>query len=186
MRSGAFICYHRRPISLLVHPKQKTWRPCLQPVAIQATLTVLLADRCNTTFGYCHEMSSVCLSSVTRVYCGQRVGRIKMKLGMQVGLGPGHIVLHGNPAPPPLNGHSPPPNFRPISVADKWLHASRCHLVWSKDSAQATLCWMGTPFLLPKRGRSTQIFGPSIVAKRLHGSGCLVVCRQALAQVTLY
>ena len=29
MRSGALICYHRRPISLLVPPKQKTWlRPC--------------------------------------------------------------------------------------------------------------------------------------------------------------
>jgi len=26
------------------------------------------------------------------VYCGQAVGRIKMKLGMQVGLGPGHIA----------------------------------------------------------------------------------------------
>jgi len=30
-----------------------------------------------------------------------------MKLGMQVGLGPGHIVLDGDPAPPPLKGHSP-------------------------------------------------------------------------------
>ena len=31
-----------------------------------------------------------------------------MKLGMQVGLGPGHIVLDGGPAPPPPKGHSPP------------------------------------------------------------------------------
>jgi len=38
--------------------------------------------------------------SVTLVYCGQTVGRIKMKLGMQVGLGPGHIVLDQDPAPP--------------------------------------------------------------------------------------
>jgi len=30
-----------------------------------------------------------------------------MKLGMQVGLGPGHIVLDGDPALPPPNGHSP-------------------------------------------------------------------------------
>jgi len=30
-----------------------------------------------------------------------------MKLGMQVGLGPGHIVLDGDPATPPLKGHSP-------------------------------------------------------------------------------
>jgi len=38
--------------------------------------------------------------SVTLVYCGQMVGWIKIKLGMQVGLGPGHIVLDGDPAPP--------------------------------------------------------------------------------------
>ena len=31
-----------------------------------------------------------------------------MKLGMQVGLGPGHIVLDGDPAPPPPKGHSSP------------------------------------------------------------------------------
>jgi len=50
-----------------------------------------------------------CLSvlSVTLVYCGQTVGCIKMKLGMQVGLGPGHIVLDGDPPPPPPKGHSP-------------------------------------------------------------------------------
>ena len=38
-----------------------------------------------------------------------------MKLGMQVGLGPGHIVLDGDPDAPLPKGHSPP-NFRPISV----------------------------------------------------------------------
>ena len=44
-----------------------------------------------------------CLSclSVTLVYCCQTVRRIKMKLGMQVGLGPGHIVLGGDRAPLP-------------------------------------------------------------------------------------
>jgi len=30
-----------------------------------------------------------------------------MKLGFQVGLVPGHIVLDGDPAPPPRKGHSP-------------------------------------------------------------------------------
>ena len=48
-----------------------------------------------------------CLS-VTFVHCGQTVGRIEKKLGVQVGLGPGHIVLDGDPAPPPPKGHSPP------------------------------------------------------------------------------
>ena len=73
------------------------------------------------------------------VHCGQTVGRIKTKLGMQVGLGPDHIVLDADPAPPQPKG-AQPPNFRPISVAAKWLHGSRCHLVWSKASAKATLC----------------------------------------------
>jgi len=50
---------------------------------------------------------SVCLS-VMLVYCGQTaVGWIKMKLGMQVGLGRGHILLDGDPAPPPPKRHSP-------------------------------------------------------------------------------
>ena len=58
-------------------------------------------------------LSDHCLSvcpvlSETFVHYGQTVGRIKMKLGMQVGLGPGHIVLDGGPAPPPPKGHSPP------------------------------------------------------------------------------
>jgi len=42
--------------------------------------------------------------SVTLVYCGQTVGWIKMKLGIQVGLGSGHIVLDRDPAPPPQRG----------------------------------------------------------------------------------
>jgi len=41
-----------------------------------------------------------CLS-VTLVYCGQTVVWIKILLGMEVGLGKGHIMLDGYPAPPP-------------------------------------------------------------------------------------
>jgi len=48
---------------------------------------------------------SVCLS-VMLVYCGQTVGWIKMKLGTEVGLGPGHIVLDRDPALP--KGAQPP------------------------------------------------------------------------------
>jgi len=73
----------------------------------------------------------VCLPclSVMLVYCGQTVGRIKMKLGVQVVLGPGHTVLDGDQAPPSPKG-AQPPNFRPISVAAKWLHGSRWYLEW--------------------------------------------------------
>jgi len=57
------------------------------------------------------------------VYCGQTVGWIKMKLGTQVGLGPGHIMLDGDPAPSPKKG-TQPPNFRPMSVVAKRLDVS--------------------------------------------------------------
>jgi len=70
---------------------------------------------------------SVCLS-VTLVYCSQTVGRIKMKLGLQVGLGPGDFVLDGDPAPP-KNGAQPHPNFQPMSIVARWLDRSRCHVV---------------------------------------------------------
>jgi len=50
------------------------------------------------------------------------------KLGMQLGLGPGRIVLDGDPAPP-KRGTAPSPNFRPMCIAAKRLHASVYHLV---------------------------------------------------------
>ena len=54
-------------------------------------------------------ISDRCLSvlSVTLLYCGQTVGWIKMKLGMVVGLDPGHIVLDEDSAPPPNIGGQP-------------------------------------------------------------------------------
>ena len=75
-------------------------------------------------FALCYRtvvLSCLSVLSVTLVNCGQTVGWIKMQLGKQVGLGPGHIVLDGNAAPPP-------PSFRPISVVAKRLDGSRWHL----------------------------------------------------------
>jgi len=51
---------------------------------------------CQSTIG----PLSVCLS-VMLVYCGQTVDWIKMPLGMDVGLGLGHILLEADAAPPP-------------------------------------------------------------------------------------
>ena len=103
-------------------------------------------------FALCYQTVvclSVCLSgcpvclSVTLVYCGQTVGWIKMKLGVQVGLGHDHIVLDGDPAPCPEKGAEPSPNFRPMSInlfVAKRLDGSRCHLVRRYALAQAALC----------------------------------------------
>jgi len=52
-----------------------------------------------------------------------------MKLGTQIGLDPGHIVLDGDPAPLPQKGGGAP-NIRRMSVVAKWLHGLRYHLVW--------------------------------------------------------
>ena len=47
-------------------------------------------------------------------------GWIKMALRMEVGLGPGHIVLDGDPAPPPKRGwRTGAPNFRLMSIVIK-------------------------------------------------------------------
>jgi len=54
----------------------------------------MLPDRCLSVLSVCD-------------IGGQMFGWIKMKLGMQVGLGPGHIVLDGDPAPHLRKGHSP-------------------------------------------------------------------------------
>jgi len=46
------------------------------------------------------------------ICCSQMAGWIKMPLGTKVGVGPGHIVLHGDTAlPPQEKGHSPIPQF---------------------------------------------------------------------------
>jgi len=47
---------------------------------------------------------------------------------MEVRVGPDHIVLDGNPAPP--QGAQQPPKFWPVSIVAKWLDGSKCHLVW--------------------------------------------------------
>jgi len=59
------------------------------------------------------------------VYCGQMDGWIKMPLGREVGLGPGHIVLDGDPALPPPKGHSPTPNFG-LYCGQTVAHLSYC------------------------------------------------------------
>jgi len=114
----------------------------------------MLSDRC--------PVLSVCLSclSVTLVYCGQTVGRIKMKHGTQVGLVSGHIVLDADPAPPPQKG----PIFRPISIVAKWLDHDATwydvglgpgHIVLDGDPAH------------PQKGTTPSNFRPmSIVTKR--------------------
>jgi len=64
-------------------------------------------------------LSDHCLSVLSCLsVCDVGVIWIKMKLGMEVGLGPGHSVLDGDPAPPPKK-RGTAPNFRPMSIVVK-------------------------------------------------------------------
>jgi len=103
------------------------------------------------------------LSSVTCMYCGQTVRRIKMKLGMQVGLGPGYIVLDGNPAPPPL--------FSAHICCDQmaaWINMS---LGMEQGLGPGDFVLDGDPAPPSPKGAEPPDFRPMyIVATRLHGS----------------
>ena len=90
-----------------------------------------MGDDLQNGLPYAIRPLSVCPSclSVTLAYCGQMAGWIRMSLGMQVDLRPGHIVLNKDPAPLPQKG-AELPNFWPISVVAKRLDKSRCHLAW--------------------------------------------------------
>ena len=57
----------------------------------------------------------------------------------EVGLGPGVIVLDGDPDPPSKKG-TVPSNFWPMYILPKQLDESRWYLAWRWASVQATLC----------------------------------------------
>ena len=80
------------------------------------TVRPMLSDRCLSCLSVCPVLS------VMLVYCGQTVGWIKLKLGTEEGIGPGHIVLDVDPAPSLQKGVQRP-NFLPMSVVVKrgWM-----------------------------------------------------------------
>jgi len=142
------------PSSLKSDPTDFTTRSFLLSISIFGRPIV-------KRFVLCHR-SVVCLSvmsvlCVTSVYCGQTVGRSKTKLGMQVDLGPGHIVLDGDPAPPPLKGGGAP-IFGPFLLwpncwmdQDATLHGGR-----SRPRPQ---CVRWGPSSPSPKGHSLPIFG---------------------------
>jgi len=83
-------------------------------------------------------------------------GWIKMALGMEVGLGPGHVVLDGDPAEPP--------QCSAIFIVAKQLDASRCHLIRRRD-----IVLDGDPAPAPLKGHTPNFRPMSVVAKRLDG-----------------
>jgi len=86
------------------------------------------------------------------VYCGQMAGWIKMALGKEVDLLPGHIVLDGDRAPLPKRGQRPP-IFGPFLFwPNGWMHQDT---TWYGGRPQPRrLCVRWGPSPLPKKRRS--------------------------------
>jgi len=120
---------------------------------------------------------------LAHVYCDQMAGWIKMTLGMEVGLGPGHIVLDGDPGPSPKRGESP------LQFSAHFYCGQMAGCIKMPLSMEVGLCpgdfvLDGSPAPLPQKGgrAPSPIFGPYIyiVAKRLDGSKCHLARRWAL------
>jgi len=95
------------------------WSKLVKPLDMQYREVLYIADRYRPNTA-CTKYFVVLNFWPTLVYCGQTAGWIKMKLGMEAGLGPGHIVLDGHPAPP--QGAQPPPNFGPCPLCPNgWM-----------------------------------------------------------------
>ena len=90
------------------------------------------------------------------VHCGKTAGWIKTALGTQESLGPGHIVLDGDPAPLPQKvGRAPSQISCPFLLwPNGWMHQDA---TWCGRRPQPRrLCVRWGPSPLPKKGRSPQ------------------------------
>jgi len=107
------------------------------------------------------------------VYCGQTTGWIKVVLGMEADLDPGHIVLDGDQLLSLKGGR--PPIFSPFLLwPNGWMHQDATWYGGRPQPRRLCVRWGRSPF--PLKGAETPSFRPaSIVAKRLHESRCHLV-----------
>jgi len=81
-----------------------------------------------------------------------------MALGMEVGLGPGHIVLDGEPAPSPKK-EAEPPNFGPFLLSPNgWMNHDGTCMEMDLGPSHIVLDGAQAPF--PPKGGRPPVFGP--------------------------
>jgi len=116
-------------------------------------------------------LSDHCLSclSVMFVYFGQTATWIKIKLGTQLGLGPSHIVLDGDPAPLPKKGLSP--RFLAHFYCGQTSGCIKMPLGMEVGLGPGDLVLNGDPAPPPpKKGTAPNFWPMFIVAKQLYVS----------------
>jgi len=77
------------------------------------------------------------------VCCGQMAGWIKMPLGMEVDLGPGHTVLDGDPAPRLFDPCLLWPNGCPSQLL---LSSCSSTTLYITGTFATLFCWQGNPY----------------------------------------
>jgi len=133
-----------------------------------------------------------CLSvlSVMLVYCGQTATWIEMPLGIEVGLGPGHIMLDGDAVSPMERGTAAPPfavfrrrqaciciNRGPCLLwPNGWMDQDATGYGDRPRPRRHSVRW-GPSCSPPTMERGTAAPNFSVVAKWLDGSGYHLVWR---------
>ena len=75
----------------------------------------------------CPKKEHITYHFSAHVYCDQTAGWIRMPLATEVDLGPGHIVLDGEPSPHPQKGQSSHPLFSShVDCGQTVAHLSYC------------------------------------------------------------
>ena len=93
------------------------------------------------------------------VYCGQTVGWIKMKPGTEIDLGPGHIVLDGDLAPP----KGAQPSFRAHVCCGQTAGWIKMPLGTEVGLGPSHIVLDGDPAPPPSKGTQPSIFGPCLL-----------------------
>jgi len=83
-----------------------------------------------------------------------------MSLGMEVGLGPGDIALHGTQLSSPKRGlYSPPPIFCPCLLwLNVWMHQDATWYAGRPPPRSHCVRWDPVPSSPPKKGHNPQFW----------------------------
>jgi len=92
-----------------------------------------------------------------------------MALGMELGLGPGHVVLDGDPAPIHIKGTAAP-QFSSHVYCGQTAVCLRIPHRTEIGLSLGDIVLDGDPAPPPQKGRRPHFWPMSIVAKRLDGS----------------
>ena len=139
-------------------------RPAIWPQQIWADVFNVFGRPFVKRFALCYQ-TVVCLYVLSCPVCDVRAlwpnGRIKIKLGTHVGLGPGHIVLDGAQLPLPQRDRA----HVYCGQAAGWI---KMPFGMELGLGPGTLCYMGTQ-LHPHKGHSSPQFSARIFCGQLAG-----------------